>query len=99
MYALSDIVERLSSGQQRATYGAVAEFLGLVPRSLLQGRKRDWRHSWIVNQESGLPSGYHQMQMHPALKQNPRILATAAELRDWLDAGGSQAESDRSAAV
>ena len=56
--SLKHVLDLLNQHHQRATYGAVAGLLGKAPRSLMQGLPRDWRHSWIVNKESGLPSEY-----------------------------------------
>jgi hypothetical protein len=82
--SVSTIAELLDRYHQRATYGALAELLGTSPRSVMQGYKRNWRHSWIVNQNDGLPSEYHELQRHPKLLEREHILATAAELREWL---------------
>ena len=50
----------------------------------MQGRKRDWLQSWVVNQSDGLPSEYHELQIDPKLRERERILSTAEELREWL---------------
>ena len=84
MHTLDNIVDLLNTHHQRASYGAVAGVLGRVPRSLLQGRKRDWRHSWIVNQETGMPTDYHALQTHPALKERSSIISSEPELLEWL---------------
>ena len=83
-HSVAAIVEQLARYHQRATYGAVAGLVGTSPRSVMQGRKRDWLHSWVVNQTDGLPSEYHELQIHPHLRERDRILATPEELRDWL---------------
>jgi hypothetical protein len=84
MLTLDSIVDLLNQYHQRASYGAVAAVLSRVPRSLLQGRKKDRRHSWVVNQETGMPTGYHTVQMHPALEERANVLDTEASLRKWL---------------
>ena len=43
---IDGILNALDSGHQRATYGAVAALLQTSPRTLMQGRERDQRHSW-----------------------------------------------------
>ena len=69
---------------QRATYGAVANLVGKSPRSLMQGLPRDWRHSWVVNKETGMPSEYPSGKIHPAIAERPEILESETELEAWL---------------
>jgi hypothetical protein len=84
MHSIRSIVEALNQFHQRATYGAVADLLGKVPRSVMQGYPRDWKHSWVVNQDSGLPSEYPSLKVHPAIRERAAILSTADELNAWL---------------
>lgn len=84
VHSVRAIVELLDRYHQRATYGAVAGLVRTSPRSVMQGRKRDWLHSWVVNQSDGLPSEYHELQIHPKLRERERILVTPDELREWL---------------
>jgi hypothetical protein len=63
----------------------VAELVGSHPRSVLQGRRRNWRHSWVVNQDTGMPTEYPSGMIHPAIAERPEILSTAEELRAWLE--------------
>jgi hypothetical protein len=58
MRSLESILELLQRHHQRATYGAVAAAVGRTPRNVMQGRPRDWLHSWVVNQNTGLPTEY-----------------------------------------
>ena len=58
--SLEEIVDLLDRHGRRATYGAVAAVLGHSPRSLLRGRERGRRFSWIVNRETGMPTGYSE---------------------------------------
>jgi hypothetical protein len=85
------IIDALDRERQRATYGAVAALLGKAPRTLMSGRQRDQRHSWIVSRKSGTPSGYDTPQMHPDLRVNERILETRADLEHWLSSVGDLA--------
>jgi hypothetical protein len=62
----------------------MADLVGGHARSVLQGRKRNWRHSWVVNQENGLPTEYPAGMIHPALGEHPEILLSGDELRAWL---------------
>ena len=82
---LEEIVDLLDEHGKRATYGAVASVLGHSPRSLLKGRERGRRFSWIVNRETGLPTGYPDDQLDPRLKESGPVIVSDAELRQWLE--------------
>ena len=86
MLSLDQIVDLLDTHAQRATYGAVASLVGSSPRSLLKGRDRGRRFSWIVNRDTGLPTGYQTDQIDPRLPESGPVLESAAELRAWIDA-------------
>jgi hypothetical protein len=81
---MDQIIDALDRERQRATYGAVAAYLGKAPRTLMAGRERDQRHSWIVSRKTGTPTGYDPSQMHPELLANDRILETREEMERWL---------------
>ena len=81
---LKTIVDLLDRFHQRATYGAVAGVVGKVPRSVMQGLPKNWRHSWVVNQEDGEPSEYHFLQKHPALHERTAVLSSTDDLSAWL---------------
>jgi hypothetical protein len=83
--SLDEIVEVLDRHGRRATYGAVAALLGHSPRSLLRGRDRGRRFSWIVNRETGLPTGYAEEQIDPRLKDSGPVIVSDGELRTWLE--------------
>jgi hypothetical protein len=85
MLSLDEIVEVLDQRGQRATDGAVAKLLDQSPRSLLKGRDRGRRYSWIVNRETGLPTGYAEDQMDPRLRDSGPVLGNDVELRTWLE--------------
>lgn len=57
---------------------------GKTPRSLMQGLPRDWRHSWVVNKKTGMPSEYPAAKIHPAIEERPGILELEADLEAWL---------------
>ena len=84
MSRLDQILDALNQHHQRATYGAVAGLLGAVPRAVMSGRKRDWRHSWVVNEQTGKPTEYSELRMHPSLTQNVHIISSTEELERWL---------------
>ena len=83
-FSTDAIVELLHKHHQRATYGAVAGVAGKTPRTVMQGLKRGWRYSWVVNQESGEPSEYHDLQKHPALHEREHVLSSPGALAAWL---------------
>jgi hypothetical protein len=87
------IIDALDRERQRATYGALAAVLGKAPRTLMSGRQRDQRHSWIVSRRSGRPSGYDAEQMHPDLLANEKIIETRGDLEHWLTSIGELAMS------
>lgn len=82
--SLDGILDALNLYGQRATYGAVAGLLGVPPRSVMSGRPRDWRHSWVVNAETGWPSEYPAPKVHPQIEARDHVLTTTDELLDWL---------------
>ena len=84
MWSLGKILYLLDQHHQRATYGAVGQLVGRPPLFLMQGRDRSHRHSWIVSQETILPSGYGEEDMHPALRQHATVLRSGDELEFWL---------------
>ena len=93
MLNLDTIVQALNAGRQRATYGAIAGILGSPAQALMSGRERNPLNSWVVNQDSGLPTGYEPMHVHADLLQESTVLSTAAELNDWLATHGAQSHT------
>jgi alkylated DNA nucleotide flippase Atl1 len=86
MATIETILTALNRAHVRATYGAVADVLGISnPRSV--GRELRVRRpaaSWIVNKRTKRPTGYTSAQLHPNLFQSPRVIATGRELRELL---------------
>jgi hypothetical protein len=81
---LDSILDQLEQFHQRATYGAVAAIVNSSPRSLMTGRERNQRSSWIVNRSAGMPTGYTPEQIHPGIAEREQILDTPESLRVWL---------------
>ena len=50
----------------------------------MQGCPRDWRHSWVVNKETGLPGQYPAGKIHPAIREREEVLETVEALAKWL---------------
>ena len=81
---MDQILDALDRSHQRATYGAVAALLGKSPRTLMEGRERDQRHSWVVSRASGEPTGYVPTLLHPALRERGEVLGSKDALVRWL---------------
>jgi alkylated DNA nucleotide flippase Atl1 len=79
--SLADILQFLNDARRRATYGAVASVLGVPPRSMgaLLGAPRA-EASWVVNGDTGLPSGYEQSDWHRDLLATSDLIRTGHEL-------------------
>ncbi len=82
--SVDTILDQLDRFHQRATYGAVALVVGSSARSLMSGRTREARSSWIVSQKGGLPTGYGADQVHPEINARAEILSSVDRLRSWL---------------
>jgi len=52
---------------------------------LRRGRPRDPLHPWVVNKQSGLPSGYPEDACHQDLRLNSRIIRDVGELRSFVE--------------
>ena len=77
------IISHLNKHKVRASYGAVAEALGIHHvRDLLPllGERRP-EVSWIVNKGTGMPKGYTQDQSHPDLTPSTKLVTDSALLR------------------
>jgi len=93
--SLDGIVHRLDAQKQRATYKAVAELVGVLPRGLMSGWPKTPRYSWVVAATSGsesrrgFPTGYSLNQIHPdcyrqIIEGDDNIIDSADVLREWL---------------
>ncbi len=78
---LQKIINFLSRECTRATYEAVGEALNL-PGSTIGSMLGPHRHdaSWIVDAETGEPTGYEAHERHPALHEKEEIITTGLEL-------------------
>jgi len=79
--SLPEILQFLNDQQVRATYGAVADVLGVIPLSMgaLLG-PRSPEASWIVSAETGLPTGYAQGEMHTELLRKNDVITSGIAL-------------------
>jgi hypothetical protein len=82
--SLDDILDLLNRYHQRATYGAVGGIINRHPKFVMQDRPRNHLHSWVVNQDTGLPTRYSEDEMHPALLERTAILTSDTDLNFWL---------------
>ena len=79
--SLIRIVEFLDREKTRATYEAVAEVAGVPTRSV--GRllgDRCAMASWVVNGNTGEPTGYSRLDKHPALYEKSEIIRDGDDL-------------------
>ncbi|HXI38505.1 MAG TPA: DUF429 domain-containing protein [Bryobacteraceae bacterium] len=91
-WTLPKMAALLDRHSQRATYGAVAGILGVLPRGVMNGRPKSPAFSWIVaatGPDRGRPTGYSDHQIHPeCLRQfrenRGRVIDRPEELRNWL---------------
>jgi hypothetical protein len=86
---------RLIARKQRATYKAVAELGGVLPRGLMSGRPKTPINSWVVAASNGAesrrgsPTGYSVNQIHPDCYRqicagDDNIIDSADVLRAWI---------------
>jgi len=89
---LPAIVVQLHKHRQRASYGAVAGLLGILPRGVMNGRPQSQEYSWVVaatGRQRGWPTGYTTEQIHPECLRQIRegsggVIDSADQLRRWL---------------
>ena len=85
------IIAILEKHFQRATYGAVADYVGLPALSLMSGEPKNERNAWVVAKKTGKPTGYSKNLLPVSLEANPMIIGTAADLGKWLQEKGGLA--------
>lgn len=75
------VLDFLNRNKLRATYRDVAGVLSISPQSLslLIGPPRP-EASWVVNNETGKPSGYTELQCHPNLRSHD-VISDEEDLR------------------
>jgi hypothetical protein len=83
-HSLDDILDALDRHRQRATYGAVAKLVDRPPFFLMAGRPRDFRHAWVVNAATGVPTNYGPDDMPADLRRRREILSSSRALEEWL---------------
>lgn len=91
-WRLDEIVDHLNVRKQRASYGAVATLVGVLPRGLMNGRLKSSEYAWVVaasGSHRGWPTGYAIEQIHPdCLRQirdgRENIIETGEDLERWF---------------
>ena len=81
---LAEVIRFLNRERVRATYGAVADFLGVSPRSMGARLGPRTIEELSLNREQGnraAPTDYKADELHPELMTNPGMITTAEELR------------------
>jgi hypothetical protein len=75
------VLRFLNDEQIRATYGAVAEVLGVAPRAM-SGQLGPQRPeaSWVVSAENGLPTDHDETRWHPELLSCGEVIKSGREL-------------------
>lgn len=93
LWNLPLIVSQLDQHCQRATYGAVAKLLGVLPRGVMNGRPKSPEYSWIVaasGPQRGWPTGYSVEDIHPdclrQIRGSGSVIEDPEHLRRWLEA-------------
>lgn len=76
------ILAFLNRERVRATYGAVGEAIGGLPGRAVGSMLGDRRPeaSWVVNADTGLPTGYAPNELAPGLTDDPTIIQTGLNL-------------------
>ncbi len=82
------ILDNLDQHEQRATYGAVAGVVGVLARSVMSGKPKNPRNSWVVSVRTKLPTGYSNAERHTKLAEHAQVLETPNALREWLRSPG-----------
>ena len=82
--SLDELVDCLEKHGRRATYGAVGEIVGMPARSVMHGRPKTAKNSWVVAKRDGKPSGYDFEQLDPRLASSPHPFSTSQEVLTWI---------------
>ena len=78
---LAEVLRFLNEHKIRATYGAVAQVLDVNPQSMgARLGPRTPEASWVVNADTGLPSGYTESEIHPDVATSTQIIRSGNEL-------------------
>ncbi len=77
---VTEVLLCLDDLEVRATFGAVADSIDVIPQSMgeLLGPRRP-EASWVVSAADGRPTGYEQSEMHDDLFRSD-VISTSHEL-------------------
>lgn len=87
-FDLDGIVQLLDRHHQRATYGAVADLLGVPARSLMSDVPKRKLYSWVVSAQTFQPTRYPPSAIHADLQENDEVLSTSLALAEWIRTRG-----------
>jgi hypothetical protein len=79
----TEVLMFLNDEKVRATYGAVADCIGVIPQAM--GDRlgdRTPEASWVVSAEDGRPTGYTDSEIHPELFRSKEIISSGGELNN-----------------
>ncbi len=79
-----DVIALLAAHRQRATYGALAGVLGRPAIGVMSGLPKTAINSWVVSASTGLPTGYGDGEIDPALGAGDAVISDSGALLDWL---------------
>ncbi len=84
-YQVNKIIDYLDDTQIKATYGAVADAVGVKPYQVggFLGEKRA-AASWVVSAATGEPRGYLPWETHPHMANCSEIICSGRELMQRL---------------
>ena len=81
---LETILDRLHKHGQRATYAAVGAIIGVIPLSVMRGREKNYRNSWVVTKKDKMPTDYSPEEIDSRLIESAKPIETAEALMQWL---------------
>lgn len=93
---IHEIVTKLDQENHRATYGAVADLVGLGAQGVMTNCPRNHLYSWVVaasGPRRGWPTGYASDEIHPVCLQQiyrnaDTVISSPEASRRWLNSEG-----------
>ncbi|MEO1495772.1 MAG: hypothetical protein AAFV43_01350 [Planctomycetota bacterium] len=85
---LDEVIALLAEKHQSVTYTALAELFEVNRQTYMKERDNTPQNSWVVAAKTGLPTGYSDDEIDPALRafieNGGRPLGSVQDLRLWL---------------
>ena len=82
---LDNILDALHKHGQRATYAAVGGLVGAIPLSVMRGREKNNRNSWVVTKEKRMPTGNSSAETDSRLAGSAKPIESSEALLQWLN--------------